>query len=139
MEVLFYELDTIEDQQLRFAVIISRYQEQWVFVRHHARKTLEIPGGKREQDETIDLCARRELMEETAAEVFELRPLYCYGVKKGTALSYGQVYFAEISCWQATLENEIAERFLLADGEVPAAWTYPAIQPLLFTEAACRI
>ena len=42
-EVKFYE--KIEDELLKFAVIISRTQNQYVFCKHKDRDTWEIPGG----------------------------------------------------------------------------------------------
>lgn len=46
-EVKFYE--NIEDERLKFAVIISKTQNKYVFCKHKDRDTWEIPGGKREQ------------------------------------------------------------------------------------------
>ena len=42
-EVKFYE--SIEDKLLRFAVIISKTQNKYVFCKHKDRDTWEIPGG----------------------------------------------------------------------------------------------
>jgi len=44
-EVKFYE--SIEDELLRFAVIISKTQNKYVFCKHKDRDTWEIPGGHR--------------------------------------------------------------------------------------------
>ena len=46
--VTIFELEKIAEEQLLFAVIISKYQEKFVYVKHKERDTLEIPGGKRE-------------------------------------------------------------------------------------------
>ena len=51
MEVIF--LDHVEDELLKFAVIISFYQGKMVLCRHKDRDTYEIPGGHREADESI--------------------------------------------------------------------------------------
>ena len=51
MQVQFYE--EIEDQLLKFAVILSKYQNKWVFCKHKLRDTFEIPGGHREENENI--------------------------------------------------------------------------------------
>ena len=63
IEVRFY--DEIEDSLLKFAVIISKTNGKWVFCKHKARDTVEVPGGHRESGETIEETARRELREET--------------------------------------------------------------------------
>lgn len=46
-EVKFYE--SIEDDLLKFAVIISKTQNKYVFCKHKDRDTWEIPGGHRER------------------------------------------------------------------------------------------
>ena len=46
MEVKFYE--NINDELLKFAVIIAKHQDKWVFCKHKERDTYEIPGGHRE-------------------------------------------------------------------------------------------
>lgn len=50
-EVKFYE--TAEDVLLKFAVIIARYKDKWIFCKHKQRNTYEIPGGHREAGEEI--------------------------------------------------------------------------------------
>lgn len=65
-KINFYELNTVENIQLKFAIIVSRYKEKWVFVKHKERLTWEIPGGHREENENINLTASRELIEENS-------------------------------------------------------------------------
>ena len=65
MEVKFYDL--VDDSLLKFAVIISKSNGKWVFCKHKERNTYEIPGGHREEGETIFETAKRELVEETGA------------------------------------------------------------------------
>ena len=60
-EVRFF--DDMADEQLRFAVILSRFEGKWVFCKHRDRDTLEVPGGRREPGEAILETARRELRE----------------------------------------------------------------------------
>ena len=45
MEVKFY--DTVNDELLKFAVIISQSNGKWVFCKHKERDTYEVPGGHR--------------------------------------------------------------------------------------------
>ena len=66
-EVTFY--DSAEDALLKFAVIIARTDGKWIFCKHRERDTYEVPGGHREKGEDILSAAKRELMEETGAEV----------------------------------------------------------------------
>ncbi len=60
MEVKFY--DTIDDSLLKFAVIISKYHGKWVFCKHKERDTYEVPGGHREDGESILDAAKREFL-----------------------------------------------------------------------------
>ena len=65
MKVNFYE--QVDDELLRFAVIIARHNGKWVFCKHRERDTYELPGGHREAGEQILDTAKRELQEETGA------------------------------------------------------------------------
>lgn len=65
LEVKFY--DTVNDELLKFAVIISQSNGKWVFCKHKDRDTYEVPGEHREAGENIFETATRELQEETGA------------------------------------------------------------------------
>ena len=56
-KVQFY--DTVEDEKLRFAVIVAKTNGQYVFCKHKERNTLEVPGGHREPGEDILATAKR--------------------------------------------------------------------------------
>lgn len=49
LEVNFYE--RVDDKRLKFAVIISKTDNKWIFCKHKERDTYEIPGGHREENE----------------------------------------------------------------------------------------
>lgn len=126
--------DTADDSLLKFAVILSRHQNKWVFCKHKARTTFECPGGHREPDEPILETAKRELYEETGAIDFALQPLCAYSVSDGEKQTFGMLYFAEIKELGPLPPLEI-ERIELFDA-LPAHWTYPQIQPLFFQKAS---
>ena len=108
-----------------FAVIIAKYNHQYVLVKHKLRDTFEFPGGKRNPNESILECAKRELFEETGAIDFIIEPLTTYTFKN----SYGMLYKGEIYKFSNLPESEI-EKVVFFD-EFPNNWTYPEIQPYL--------
>lgn len=136
MVVRFY--DSIDDELIKFAVIISRSNGKWVFCKHRDRMTLEVPGGHRERGETADEAAERELIEETGAIDFTITPICVYSVVKTekSEESYGMLYYAEINSFKSELHSEIESIHLIDD--LPDNWTYPLIQPELIREAMRR-
>lgn len=67
IKVSFKELGSIEDSKLKFVAIVTRYKDKWLYVKHKERTTWEIPGGHREENESISYAASRELFEEAGA------------------------------------------------------------------------
>ena len=140
MEVKFY--DAVEDALLKFAVIISKSDDKWVFCKHKERNTFEVPGGHRERGEAILDTAKRELHEETGAIDFKIVPVCVYSVTGRNRVNdtgeetYGMLYYAEISEFETELHSEMEKVFKL--DTLPTEWTYPFIQPKLIQEAKRR-
>ena len=141
IEVNFYE--EVADELLKFAVIISKTEGKWVFCKHKERDTYEVPGGHREEGETILETAKRELREETGALEFDIKPICVYAVKGKTKVnkdnddeSFGMLFFADIFSFEKELHSEI-EKIIITD-KLIENWTYPAIQPKLMEEAKRR-
>ena len=136
MEVKFYE--NVNDELLKFAVIIAKHQDKWVFCKHKERDTYEIPGGHREKDESIIETAKRELIEETGAIDFKIEPICVYSVtgknrvNKTGEETFGFLFYADIYSFSGKLYSEI-ERVELFE-KLPERWTYPLIQPVLINE-----
>ena len=133
LEVKFYE--QVDDELLKFAVILSRTQGKWVFCKHKERTTYEIPGGHREAGETIRETAERELREETGAVEFDMKTVGVYSVKTEESETFGMLFAAEIFLFE-DIHSEI-ESILITDALVEQ-WTYPLIQPRLLEEAIRR-
>ncbi|MBD5113361.1 MAG: phosphoribosyl-AMP cyclohydrolase [Ruminococcaceae bacterium] len=119
--------ETYKDSELKYAVILAKYNGKYVFVKHRERETLEIPGGHREPGENIAETAARELYEETGAVKYSLRQICPYKVN-----DLGMLFYAEITEFGELPQSEIEKVFLL--DELPkelSQWTYPEIQPFL--------
>ena len=140
IEVKFY--DQVSDELLKFAVIISKTNGKWVFCKHKERDTYEVPGGHREENETILETAKRELKEETGALDFTVTPICVYSVTGKNKVNetgeetYGMLCFADIKSFENELHSEM-EKVLITDTLVEN-WTYPLIQPKLIEEAKHR-
>ena len=134
-EVKFY--DNMDDELLKFAVIITKAQNKYVFCKHKDRDTWEIPGGHREQGENIMDTARRELYEETGALEFDIEPVCVYSVTAPDNFdgseSFGMLFFADVKCFESELHSEI-EKIAMMDG-LPERLTYPNIKPHLMEKA----
>lgn len=141
IEVKFYE--NIDDKLLKFAVIISKSQGKWIYVKHKERDTFEIPGGHREIGESILDTAKRELYEETGAIDYKLTPICVYSVtqedesKKIADETFGMLFYADIYSFEKELHNEI--EFIKLFDNIPQNQTYPQIQPFLIQEFERRI
>lgn len=137
MSVSFYE--AVEDSLLKFAVIVAKTNGKWVFCKHKNRDTLEIPGGHREPNENIIDTAKRELIEETGAIDFDLKPICVYSVIEKDNFNgeetFGLLCYADIKSF-GEINSEI-EKIIITD-ELPTNWTYPTIQPYLLAELEKR-
>ena len=140
VEVNFY--DNVNDSLLKFAVIITKTDGKWVFCKHRERDTFEVPGGHRENGETILETAMRELKEETGAIDFYIKPICAYSVKGKTRVNenmddetFGMLYYADVFSF-GEIHSEI-EKIVITD-EPMENWTYPLIQPRLLEEARNR-
>jgi 8-oxo-dGTP diphosphatase len=130
-KVKFYSPSYIPEINLTYSVIAAKYLDGWLYVRHHNRKTWEIPGGHIEKGESADEAARRELVEETGALEFTIECVSTYSVLKDGETGYGRLYLARISKLGPVPDiSEIAE--VKTIDSLPENLTHPDIQPQLY-------
>jgi 8-oxo-dGTP diphosphatase len=116
----------VEENQIKFAVIVARYQNQWLFCRHKERTTWEIPGGHREPGEAPIHTAHRELFEETGAVDADISIVGVYKLR-----DYGLLCYAEVHELKSIPEeSEIA--MVKAFDSIPENLTYGGIHEQLF-------
>jgi 8-oxo-dGTP diphosphatase len=135
MIVNFHELDN--SFNLKFSVIVERDDNGFVFVKLQDRDTWEIPGGHIEAGETSVEAAKRELIEETGATSFSMIEVCNYSITIGDSISYGRLFFSDISDYSGSLDFEIDQ--VKSFARIPDNLTYPKIQPLIFEEVLRRV
>ncbi|MFC0413916.1 NUDIX domain-containing protein [Cytobacillus solani] len=123
--------------ELKFAVISAIYEGKWVYVRHKERKTWEIAGGHREQGETIEETAKRELFEETGCMDVDLTPICDYSMDDSVTKTFGRLYLGRIKEIGLLPVFEMDE-IKLFDG-LPNNLIYSEIQPKLFEKTLAFI
>ena len=128
MGVDFYE--EARDSDLKFAVIAARYENKWLLCRQKNKDTWELPGGHREEGETIFAAAKRELWEETGAKEFQLEPVAAYSYEYEGRKDFGGLFFADIWDMDKVPADFEMEEVRLFDA-VPENVSYPTIQPYL--------
>lgn len=128
--VNFIEAFVLPEENLKYAIVCSKYQNKWVFVRHRLRNSWEMPAGHIEENESSLQAARRELYEETGAAKFSLRVVSDYSCEWKGETNYGRIFYGNIIHLGKLPESEIAEvRFF---NSLPAELTYPDIQNHVF-------
>lgn len=128
--IRFFDQEADEPLSYIFAIIVSRYRNQWIWVKHKERTTWELPAGHIEPGETPLEAAHRELFEETGALDFKIAPIVSYeGIYLGNQV-FGMIFLAEVEELGPLPDFEIGEIGLF--GGMPADLTYPLIQPAFF-------
>ncbi|WP_421919177.1 NUDIX hydrolase [Marinifilum sp.] len=128
--VNFLDPLSIPEENLKYSIVCSKYQNKWVFVRHKLRNTWEMPAGHIEENESALQAARRELYEETGAKEFSLKLIADYSCDWQGEINCGRIFFANITHLGELPESEIAE--ICFFNNLPEELTYPVIQNVIF-------
>ncbi len=123
----------LDASALQLVAIVSCMNGNWLWVRNKIRNTWELPGGHIEPGESPVEAANRELFEETGAIRYSIKQLFDYTVRLDGAVSYGRMFFAEITELGALPHSEIGE--VKAFKSIPENLTYKRVQPRLFEMA----
>ena len=91
LEVKLHDLNSVLDSELTRVVMVSKYEDKWVYAKHKERQTWEIPGGHIEEGESWMDAAHRELYEEVGATDAEIIPICLYSIS-----TYGMLCYANI-------------------------------------------
>ena len=128
MNCSIYPPNTLK--KYKYVVNISLYQGKLLLSRHKDRKTWETQGGHIEEGETPAQAAARELVEESGAVRFTIRPVCDYAAGEGTLVG-GMVFAAIIEELGPMPGMEMAETRLF--DSLPDNLTYPEITPVLYS------
>lgn len=126
-DVKFYTLNAINESLLKRVVIVSSYQNKWVYCKAKRKNTWEIPGGKIKDKETPLEAAKRELYEETGTVEVEIKPICIYFV-----FNPGLLCYAKIKKIGVLPDYEMKEIAFFV--KPPTNLTYPEIHPQLFNK-----
>ena len=124
--------DTGTLKTYKYVVVLSTMCGKILLSRHKARSTWETQGGHVEPGESPFEAAKRELLEESGALRYDIRPVcdYWAGDEVTGEGATGMVFQAEIYELGDMPESEMAETRLF--DALPDNLTYPAITPELF-------
>lgn len=121
----------VMDCFLLYAIIITKYDNNWVFCKHKKRTSYEIPGGKRKKGESILAAAKRELQEETGAIEFCIKPWKPYSVIECGVESFGMIFYADVKKFDKLPNLEMETVLLLDKLSNIKDWTYPTLHPAI--------
>jgi len=131
LQCTVHPFDTLHP--LKFVVVCSFYQGNYMLSRHKKRDTWETQGGHIEPGETALDAAKRELFEESGVTDADLTPVCDYYGFDSESASNGAVFRADIHRLGAMPDSEMKE--VRCFETLPDCLTYPNVTPVLMAEA----
>ena len=120
-------------ENLRFVVVCSFLDGQYLLSFHRGHMAWETQGGHIEAGETAEEAAKRELFEESGVSDADLLPVCDYFAYDTKGSSNGRVYAAMVHRLGQLPDMEMSR--VQAFDRLPDSLTYPLVTPVLFREA----
>lgn len=82
-------------EEAKHVLVICKFEDKWLLTKHRERG-LEFPGGKVEQGELLEEAAKREVREETGAELGKLQFIGEYEVESRDGNFVKAIFYGEV-------------------------------------------
>ena len=104
-------------KEARHVLVICKFYDQWLLTKHKKRG-FEFPGGKREEGESLQEAARREVEEETGAILKSLEYLGEYQVQDEQNSFVKAVFYGEVESLQSKMDYLETNGPVLVSGDL---------------------
>lgn len=103
--------------EAQHVLVICKLYDQWLLTKHKKRG-FEFPGGKREEGETLEEAAKREVDEETGAILKSLEYIGEYKVQDGQNSFVKAIFYGEVENLQPKTDYHETNGPVLVGGDL---------------------
>lgn len=129
-EINFHTIEDMKVRDVQNVLVVANFNGKWIFIRYKESDGWELPSGKCHADEEISKTAEGILIEKIGAKTFILSPVCMYSIARKNGVSYGALFYSEITEFWDILDTETIE--VKGFDEMPDILTYPLIHAELF-------